>query len=799
KGLDPNLTDPDFKPLLPGDPRPFLEPDRGVEEMGFLLYPNLASQIFPSEAKVVDRSMILVGQRLHAPFLMSVPPRSPRPFSELQRVLATGRPKDPLRLRLNLTPDGLSGKSLQSALASILSFSSKDNKALVSSLTALKRLTERGQIVVGLSMVFDTFVDLVDHDNLNEAARALRRRLSRVSRVVSGWGQGQVQEVWGDPLLGLCAALPAMMPHHGPAPKAAAPLISVWSFLPVRPASPWSKGPLVLRTPDGKIMPFAPNSTVQSAWIDLGLAPMGGGKSVLLNSLNLAFCLQGGLVELPWVSIIDVGPSSSGLINLIKNALPDHQKHLAAHHRLKMDPSESVNPFDTPLGCREPLPAQAAFLVNFLCLLATPLDKSAPPSGVDGIARQAILAAYQELSDKPRKLSRAPEPHLHDLALSMGFPLDEKSSFWELVDFFYAQGLYHEAHLAQRLAVPTLLDVISQVRNHQGLRATYNFKIEATGEMVLDYVWRVLTEAVSNYRFLVRPTKFSLSEARIVSLDLDEVATRGGGAAGDRQTAVMYMLARHLVGAKFFFTPTDLPLIPESFRPYHEKMVSDLRREPKRLCYDELHRVTGLAAISGQLISDLETSARESRKWNLSIGLYSQSWEDFPPVILELATSIFLLGSGTQKGRSELTQIFGLNEALSQALERLGKPSALGADLIALFRTAQGTSQQILTNTVSPELLWAFSSTAEDMAVREALYQSHGVEKSLSLLGQLYPGGLKSEVERRKNRRRLDNPYAKSLDVLTELIDELRVLLDRVQVMSPRPNQAKAALIEMEP
>ncbi|MDR2387556.1 MAG: hypothetical protein LBE80_08245, partial [Deltaproteobacteria bacterium] len=73
KGLDPHMTNHDFKPLLPGDPRPFLEPDRGVEEMGFLLYPNLASQIFPSEAKVVDRSMILVGQRLHAPFLMSVP------------------------------------------------------------------------------------------------------------------------------------------------------------------------------------------------------------------------------------------------------------------------------------------------------------------------------------------------------------------------------------------------------------------------------------------------------------------------------------------------------------------------------------------------------------------------------------------------------------------------------------------------------------------------------------------------------------------------------------------------------
>ncbi|MDR0622457.1 MAG: hypothetical protein LBJ61_11380, partial [Deltaproteobacteria bacterium] len=96
----------------------------------------------------------------------------------------------------------------------------------------------------------------------------------------------------------------------------------------------------------------------------------------------------------------------------------------------------------------------------------------------------------------------------------------------------------------------------------------------------------------------------------------------------------------------------------------------------------------------------------------------------------------------------------------------------------ALFRTAQGTSQQILTNTLSPALLWAFSTTAEDMAVRDALYASHGVERTLAILSALHPGGLKSEAERRKNLRRFDDPYAKSPDVVSEIIDHLRSLLD---------------------
>jgi intracellular multiplication protein IcmB len=402
---------------------------------------------------------------------------------------------------------------------------------------------------------------------------------------------------------------------------------------------------------------------------------------------------------------------------------------------------------------------------------------------VDGALRRAIIAAYDELAEKPRLLSRAPEPELHDLALSLGFPLDERSSYWELVDFFHELGLDHEAHLVQRLAVPTLAAVAAQVRSRPSLRAAYDFKIEGTGERVLDYVWRALNEALAAYRLLALPTRFSLGEARLVALDLDEVATRGGGPAGDRQTAVMYLLARHLVGAKFFLTPSDLPLMPEAYRAHHERAVSDLRQAPKRLCYDELHRVTGLEAIRGQLLADLETTARESRKWNLSIGLYSQSWEDFPPVIMELATSVFLLGSGTGKGREDLRRIFGLSPAMTKALERLGKPGPEGADLVALFRTARGTSQQLLTNTVSPALMWAFSTTSEDMTVRDALYLSHGVERALAILARLHPGGLKAEVERLRSLERGDRRGAES--VLDRLILDLRARLERGEDRAP--------------
>ena len=89
----------------------------------------------------------------------------------------------------------------------------------------------------------------------------------------------------------------------------------------VRPASPWDNGALLFRTPDGKPWPFQPGSSQQTTWIDLVYARPGSGKSVLSNALNLALCLSAGITRLPRIAIIDIGPSSSGLISLLKEAL----------------------------------------------------------------------------------------------------------------------------------------------------------------------------------------------------------------------------------------------------------------------------------------------------------------------------------------------------------------------------------------------------------------------------------------------------------------------------------------------
>jgi len=782
--VDPAFTPSAWEPRLPGDRLPAGYPDDGAELLGNVFYPSLASQIFPREAEVLGRHVVKIGDQLHAPFLMAIPPQTPQPFNELFRMLAQKGLKSPLRLCLTLAPDGLNNLSFKGILAQILSFTSSGNKRLVAAIEELRALELRGMAIVQFSMCFDTWVELRDFESEAQAESALKSQLSELVALVGGWGICSLQDVVGDPLLGTAACMPGMMPAS-PAPKAAAPLNEVLGLLPFRPACPWKQGSLLLRSNDGKLLPYEPNSSEQAAWIDIGVAPMGGGKSVLLNSINFAFAFQAGLTRLPWISIIDVGPSSSGLISLLKASLPPHRQHLAAYHRLRMTPDYAINPFDLPLGCRHPLPAHESFLVNLLCLLATPLNADAPPPGIDGLARAAVKSAYDALSDNadimtaPRVYSPITSPEIHDLLISEGFEFDSNSIWWEAVDFLFDRGHIHEAMQAQRYAVPTLSEVAARVNEDNSLREVYGFCIGGTDEPVLNYFWRTLgSEALDAYPILTQPTRFSLGDAQIVSLDLDEVAPRSGPAA-NKQAAVMYMLARHVVGSRFFMMPADVPLMPVKYQAYHEARINEIRQDPKRLCYDEVHRVTSQTAVANQIVGDLETSARESRKWNLSIGLYSQTYEDFPKTILELATSIFILGSGTEAGRRGLVETFGLNETMEIILSRIGKPSAAGSELVGIFKTGRGVVQQSLMNTIGPVALWAFSSTTEDVTVRNALYNRFGIDRTLRLLGRKWPGGVKEEAERRKiNRRESDIDELKT-DVLQEIINELSEYLIR--------------------
>ena len=232
------------------------------------------------------------------------------------------------------------------------------------------------------------------------------------------------------------------------------------------------------------------------------------------------------------------------------------------------------------------------------------------------------------------------------------------------------------------------------------------------------------------------------------------------------------MLARHIAGSKFFLMPEDVKQMPEKYKDYHQKRIKEIREDPKRLCFDEAHRGFKNASVVQQFVEDITTAARESRKWNLSIGLYSQDFGDIPEIIVELATTIFVMGVGTKKSADKICEILGLNESIKECLLNLRKPDHRGADMVVYAKTSKGRFCQLLTNTIGQQALCAFNSTSEDITVRNKLYEEIGVMKTLEIISIKYPEGIKKEVERRRLKVKLTS-YKHNVDYLQQISDEL--------------------------
>ena len=769
--IDNDFTDREWSAVLPGDKISIRFPEYGQndDDPTLYLYPSLSHQLFPRPVMVTGRQ-VEIGDKIHQSIIMDSPPQHEESFMLLFKKMKDKQM--PWRASFLIDPDGLKYNRLKSTLAQVLSFKNSTNQKFVSAIEGLEAI-QHTECIVRFRATFSTWVHKSEEGGDRARLDAkIKARVSRLATVLQSWGSAQTTEMIGDAVLGFASTVPGLL-QASPAPNVAAPLEDVLYMMPTsRPASPWGEGSIILRTEDGKIMPFHPQSSQQSSWVDIGVAPMGQGKSVWLNTINFGFLFQPGLTELPYLSIIDIGPSSKGLVNLLRSLLPDHKKHLALYKRLKMHEDYSVNPFDTPLGCRRPLPNHKAYLVNLLALFATPIDQKASQDGIGSLASEIIDMAYNELADdtNARLYNETTAPEIAELLLKLNYIPDEQTSWWEVVDFLFEKGHIEAAVSAQRFAVPVLPDLIKHV-SKELIVSQYGFETP-NKEPITKYFSRALKDAISSYPILKKPTKFDIGNARVVALDLDEVAVRGGAIA-DRTSAVMYMLARHITASKFFLMPTDVELMPIAYRAYHKERIESIRKNPKRLAYDEFHRVSGNESLARQIVGDLETAVRESRKWLLSVGLYSQNITDISEIMIELATQIFIFGAGDEKSLEVLKKRFGLSLIVEDQLRHLGKPGAKGANMIALFKTDAGKVAQQLTNTLGAIPLWAFSSTSEDMSVRDALYDLIGVKETLSNLAKTYPGGVKKEVERRRHAHSFDNTEDRGKDILKEIINEI--------------------------
>ena len=740
--VSPSHPSRQWRACLPGDPIPMREP-KSQRDYSDVLWPPIPRQIVTDDAEVISPTRVRIGNLYWSPVDMTLGPAEATEFPRLLRRLAEYN--IPFRISWLIESAGNQGAGLRRFLVSIIGFTNLENKLIKNSLEYLD-LMAKTEPVVRLR------VSLATWSSIDQPADKIDEQAAILMQAFESWGQSQVTQIIGDPVEGVMSSALGIA-CASTAPAGIAPLAEVLKLLPWQPASsPFDQGAIMFRTPEGRIWPYQTGSTVTTTWFDLIFAQPGAGKSVLMNALSLGTVLTAGVARLPYIAIIDIGPSSSGLISLIRDSLPPERRYEAAHYRLRMTAEYAINPFDTQLGCRYPLPDERAYLIELLTLLCTPPGQEQPYDGITQLIGFTLDEMYRWRDDKPAGAEpRGYLPYIdHEVdeairAYNIHLPRDPY--WWDVVDILFDLGLIHEAQLAQRHAVPTITDAVTASRRPQIRALLEETKLSASTESIINAFERMIASAIREFPILAGITRFDVGGARVCALDLMEVSPQGDETA-DRQTAILYMLARHTLVRSWWMGDDVIRLLPERYRAYHSKRLIDIRESPKRICYDEFHRTSKSHSVRAQVIRDV----REGRKWGVQIVLASQLLEDFDDAMVDLATGVWILGSTvSEKAIDKASERFGLSQSARDVVKgKLTGPRASGAPCLLVLSTNDGRYEQHLINTLGPIELWALSTSAEDVIIRNRLYARLGAQRARQVLAANFPGGsARLEIRRR--------------------------------------------------
>jgi len=308
------------------------------------------------------------------------------------------------------------------------------------------------------------------------------------------------------------------------------------------------------------------------------------------------------------------------------------------------------------------------------------------------------------------------------------------------------------------------------VASSEDVQKEYGGQATDTGSSLLQSFIIGIREAVADFPIFSGPTQFDIGSARITALDLQDVTSKGSAAAR-KQTALMFMAAREAFMKKLAFSKEDLPFFSERAKPYFAREIASLVAQDKIMCLDELHRAKDQKVLEEQLLQD----GREARKWKMEIILGSQLPEDFGS-ILNIATAIFLMDSGTEQTRRWLRENIGLSNVEEDALNQyVHGPGRYGTTYLARFVTKSRTYSQLFTLNVGPQRLWALSTTAEDRQLRDILYEVMPRQVARRLLAKRFPSGsCKSTVDRMRSEA--------APDVDADFVDDevIRAIVQRI-------------------
>jgi intracellular multiplication protein IcmB len=762
RSISTELTAHDWKPRTPIDKKPVLrENDKDINikenDISYLMYPNLKQQFIPSDIELED-NVIKIGNKLVESIFIDIPQEEPVNFNEFFKSLDSDIP---FQMSFKIDGGGLSNVGLKKLLASITSFHG-GNRLIRESIMYYEDRAIEGEAITKNNITLNTWA--YDNETLNKRKNFLLKSLQ-------SWGSTTPRFNYDDKYEAFFSTIPAFTPIMS-GKSFLDTLDAVLYSMPLsRQAHIWEYGCVLDRTKDGKIMPYQPASSLQPSWNELTFAKPGFGKSVRSNYVNWSFCvspkahsLSSG--QLPYLGIIDIGISSLGLIKLLRTVLPETKMDQIIYHKLSNSIEDSINIFDTQLGCRKPNEKEREFIVNFISLLLTP-SGGETPEGIDSMINNIVLEIYKEYSDEvsPKEYEEHELPEVDKQLRILNIDPSNRTWWW-VVDRLFEKKEYKIAKLAQSRAVPLLEDTTKTANKTENIKNMYSKpKNGKTQENYLEYFNRTVSEVVNMYPLLNNPTRLDLSEARVISLDLNEVA-KDGDAAAQKKAGIMYMLARFTVTRNFFVDKNAYVFAPELYKDYLIEKIKESQATPKRLCVDEFHRTSNIPIFRNQIKQDM----REGRKWGLSISLISQLLDDFDKDMIELCNTKYVISGGDNY--KEVQERLDLTNEIAQIVRtELNGPTHEGVPFIVKHTTKAGEFTQFLYGTMAPIEMWAFTSTMEDLNMIEQAELIFGEDKALRILSDAFPqGSIKKKVEQMTTSEK----YRHIKDPISHIVEQLR-------------------------
>ncbi|MBF6615604.1 MAG: hypothetical protein ITG07_02650 [Candidimonas sp.] len=718
---------------------------QGIEKVNdwtFMLPPPLSEQMMPSDVVDLGR-YVVVGERTYAPLFVSELAVEPEPIENLLRMCYQRRV--PIRMVYSLMSNSDQANYWNRMFASVFNFASSSNRQIDKADRAMKAYAEGAGAVLGYGISVTTWAPTnVLYDSRGAAmfdVKALAKRAQDVETLMQQWGGQQLDSIFGCSVEAVMSATPGYMIPPA-CPKAPQIEMDIIAQLPImRPAKLWAEDNSIwMRTSDGVLLPYQPFSGKQNTMISLILGGMGFGKSNFISENISYFANHPEADMMPYIRGMDFGASSSGVVGMVNDSLPEHRKHEALFIPFSNSASMCKNMMDTRLGMRYPLEDHKKFLINWLVILCDSLIEGAGIQNLVAILNATIEQAY--INCDPRTHHYMPRPFRMELADEVvrqavercEIAIDEHTEYWDVVDALIAFGLTHNderalhaAKIAQRHCVPVFPDL---VRVCDQLEQQFKAMPEIGGKSLCAAVANAITNANGMFPVFSGITNTDISESRICVFDMTEAFGRGETDYDAWVRSVLFSVVHRLLTEDLFINQLISGKemsdrrehfgLSKALLAWHLGYFERQDQLLKLYWADELHRV-GRVDGAFQIIDSM---GFEGRKYRVGLALGTQLAEYLPKSMIELATSIFIFGtSQSSETAKKLQDLFALSDDERQIAQGITKPDAKkGAEVFVIHKTNTGVQRAKLHFQVGNIKRWAYATEPNERALRGRLY-----------------------------------------------------------------------------